>query len=126
MKICTLLQCVTDFPDDTIEDGDRIVQPGGRNVACAVSDLLKDAGMITSTAKLDWEHHAWLFDAVQDRLKYRVRLHFDDETLWIITKNFSPLWPWFGRNARYVSFLNDLHRLLSRDERFKSVNWEVP
>jgi hypothetical protein len=125
MKICTVLECVTDFPDDAIEDGDRIVQPGGRTAACAVSDLLKDAGMITSIPKLDLGHHSWLFDAVQDGQKYRLLVNLDEETLWIMTKNFSPLWPWFGRKAHYVRFLSDLHRLLSQDKRFRSVNWEA-
>jgi hypothetical protein len=126
MKISTVFECVTDFPDDRIEDGDEIVEPGGRTAACAVSDLLRDAGMITSIPELDREHDNWVFDAVQDGQKYYLQVNLDGEILWIMTENFSPLWPWFGRKARYVSFLNDLHRLLSQDERFKSVNWEVP
>jgi len=46
MKIFTLLECVTDFPDHRIEDGSKVVEPGGRAAACAVSDLPKRAGMI--------------------------------------------------------------------------------
>src|SRR5262245_61502462 len=65
MKTFTSLECVTDFPDDQIEDGSRIVQPGGRAVACAVSDLLKDAGIITTIPELDYEH-GWEFDAAQN------------------------------------------------------------
>jgi hypothetical protein len=53
MKIFTALECITDFPDDRIEDGDEIVRPPDRTAARAVSDLLKNAGMITSIPELD-------------------------------------------------------------------------
>jgi len=121
MKIFTALECVTDFPDDWIED----VQPGGRTAACAISDLLKDAGMITSIPKMDREHDSWWFDAAQDGRKYWLQVTYLD-TLLILTKDVSPFWPWFGRKAHYVRFLSDLHRLLSQDNRFRSVNWYVP
>ena len=121
MKIFTALECGTDFPDDWIED----VQPGGRTAPCAVSDLLKNAGMITSIPKMDREHDSWWFNAAQDGRKYWLQVTYLD-TLLILTKDDSPLWPWFGRKAHYVRFLNDLHRLLSQDNRFRSVNWYVP
>ena len=62
MKIFTALECVA---DDQIEDGRKIVPPGGRAVAYAVSDLLKDAGIITTIPELDCEH-GWEFDAAQN------------------------------------------------------------
>ena len=70
----TTLECVTDFPDDQIEHGRKIVQPGGRAVTCAVSDLLKDAGMLTSIPELDYEH-GWEFDAAQGRTKVLALSH---------------------------------------------------
>jgi len=118
----TTLECVTDFPDDQIEDGCKIVQPGGRAVACAVSDLLKDAGMITSIPKLDYEHgNGWEFDAAQDGRKYWLLVTDLADTMLIQTKDISPLWRLSGRKAHYERFLNDLHRLLFQDKRFRSV-----
>jgi hypothetical protein len=125
MKILTALECVADFPDDQIEDGHKIVQPGGRAVACAVSDLLKDAGIITTIPELDYEH-GWEFDAAQDGGKYWLLVTDGAGKMLIYTKDRSPFWRLFGRKARYVRFLNDLHRLLSQDKRFKSVNWWSP
>ena len=119
----TALECVTDFPDDHIEDGRKIVQPGGRAVACAVSDLLKDAGMITTIPELDYEH-GWEFDAAQDGRKYWLLVtDLADHKMLIYTENHSPFWRLFGRKAHYVRFLSDLHQLLSEDKRFRSVNW---
>jgi hypothetical protein len=120
----TVLECVTDFADDQIEDGCKIVQPGGRAVACAVSDLLKDAGMITSIPELDREHGlGWEFDAAQDGRKYWLLVTDLADTMLIQTKDISPFWRSSGRKAHYVMFLNDLHRLISQDKRFRSVNW---
>ena len=120
----TALECVTDFPDDQIEDGRKIVQPGGRAVTCAVSDLLKDAGMITSIPELDREHGlGWEFDAVQDGRKYWLLVTDQADTMLIQTKDISPIWRLSGRKVHYVRFLNDLYRLLSQDKRFRSVNW---
>jgi len=125
MKTFTSLECVTDFPDDQIEDGSRIVQPGGRAVACAVSDLLKDAGMITTIPELDYEH-GWEFDAAQDGRKYWLLVTDLADKMLIYTEDHSPVWRLSGRKAHYVRFLNDLHRLLSTDKRFRSVNWAHP
>ena len=123
----TALECATDFPDDQIEDGGKIVQPGGRAVACAVSDLLNDAGMIASIPRLDREHgHGWEFDAAQDGRKYWLLVTDQADTMLIQTKNISPLWRLSGRKAHYMGFLNRLHRLLSQDKGFRSVNWVRP
>src|SRR5262252_2446730 len=119
----TALECVTDFADDQIEDGRKIVQPGGRAVACAVSVLLKDAGMITTIPELDYEH-GWEFDAAQDGRKYGLLVtDLADHKMLIYTENHSPFWRLFGRKAHYVRFLSDLYQLLSEDKRFRSVNW---
>ena len=119
----TALECVTDFPDDQIEDGRKIVQPGGRAVACAVSDLLKDAGMTVTIPELDYEH-GWEFDAAQDGRKYRLLVtDLADHKMLIYTEDHSSLWRLFGSKAPYVKFLSDLRRLLSQDKRFRSVNW---
>jgi len=122
MIILISLECVTDFLDDQIEDGSRIVQPGGRAVACAVSDLLKDAGWATTTPELDYEH-GWEFDAAQDGRKYWLLATDLAVKMLIYTEDHSPVWRLCGRKARYVGFLNDLHRLLSQDKRFRSVHW---
>jgi len=122
-----VLECVTDFPDDHIEDGGRIVQLGGRAVACAVSELLKDTGMITTIPELDGAH-GWWFDAAQDGQRYYILVTDEGGSeMLILAKDESPLRRrWFGRNkANYVRFINDLRRLLSEHERFRSVGeWE--
>jgi hypothetical protein len=122
MKIFTALECVTDFPDDRIEDDREIVQPPGRSAAFAVADLLKDAGWITTIPELDYEH-GWEFDAAQDGRKYWLLVTQLTDTTLILTKDRSPLLRLFGRKARYVRFLNDLQGSLSQDKRFRSVNW---
>ena len=94
------LECVTDFPDDQI-DGRKIVQPGGRAVACAVSDLLKDAGMITTIPELDYEH-GWEFDAAQNGRKYWLLVtDLADHKMLIYTKDHSPLWRLLGRTVNW-------------------------
>ena len=91
----------------------------------AISDLLKDAGMITSIPELNYGHD-WEFDAAQDGRKYWLLVTDLADTMLIQTKDISPLWRLSGRKAHYVRFLNDLHRLLSQDKRFRSVNWSSP
>jgi hypothetical protein len=120
----TALECVTDFPDDQVDDGDKIVQTGGRGAACAVSDILKKAGMITSIPELDGEH-GWSFSAVQDGRKYWLCvLGLPDRVVIETEEDVSPFWRmFFGGEGHYERFLNDLRRLLSQDERFRSVDW---
>ena len=88
----------------------------------AISDLLKDAGMITSIPELNYGHD-WEFDAAQDGRKYWLLVTDQADTMLIQTKDISPIWRLSGRKVHYVRFLNDLHRLLSQDKRFRSVNW---
>ncbi|MBO0757822.1 MAG: hypothetical protein J2P54_18410 [Bradyrhizobiaceae bacterium] len=125
-----VLECVTDFPDDQIEDGDRIVQPGGRAVAFVIADLLKEYGMITTTPQLDYEH-GWQFEAAQDQQLYMVQTtdpsEQNESRMIICAEDQSPLVRrWLGRNKyNYVRFLNTLRRLLSQDKWFISVSgWE--
>jgi hypothetical protein len=125
MNVFTALECVTDFADDRIEDDRDIIQLPGRAAAFAVADLLKDAGWVTTIPELDGEH-GWEFDAAQDGRKYWILVTQLTDTMLIQTKDRSPFWRLFGRRARYVRFLNDLHRLLFQDMRFRSVNWWSP
>jgi len=95
-------------------------------VACAVSDLLKAAGMITTIPELNYEH-GWEFDAAQDGRKYWFLVtDLADHKMLVYTEDHSPVRRLFGRKENYRRFLNDLHRLLSADERFRSVNWAHP
>ena len=79
--------------------------------------------MITTIPELDYEH-GWEFDAAQDGRKYWLLVtDLADRKMLIYTEDHSPLWRLFGRKAHYVRFLSNLHRLLSQDKRFTSVNW---
>jgi hypothetical protein len=121
MKIVAALECVTDFPDDLVVDGDEIIKPSGQAVAGAISDLLKGAGKITSIPELDLEHHSWWFTAAQDGRKYWLLVTDLGGKVLILTKDYSPFWQrLFGGKVHYVRFLGDLHRLLSQDRRFRS------
>lgn len=124
MKISKTLECIADFPDDQLEDGRRIVRPGGRAVAHAVCDLLKDAGLVTTSPRLDYEH-GWEFDAAREGALYWILVTDLGDHVLIQTEDHSRPWRrWFGTNkANYAMFLGELYALLSQDERFNSVKW---
>lgn len=125
MNILKTLECVADFPDDQLEDGGRIVRPGGRAVAHAICDLLKDAGWITTNPELDHEH-GWEFDAAREGALYWMLVtDLGDHKILIQTEDHSRSWRrWLGTNKeRHAMFRGELYGLLSKDERFDSVNW---
>jgi hypothetical protein len=132
MKKFNTIECVTDFPDDQIEEDGRIIQPGGRAAAFAVADLLRECGMITTVPQLDYEH-GWQFEATQGEQTYIIQTTYlpqqTESRMVIYAEDQSSLVRrWFGwNNDKFVQFLNTLHRLLSQDERFISVSlWSEP
>lgn len=125
MKIFKTFECIADFPDDQLEDGPKIVRPGGLAVAYAVCDLLKGVGLVTTNLELDYEH-GWEFDAAREGALYWILVtDLGDQKILIQTEDYSPLWRrWFGKNkASYATFLGELYTLLSQDQRFNQVSW---
>jgi hypothetical protein len=123
MKFFTALKCTSSLPDDQIEDGDTIVQLGGRAVAFAVAEHLKGIGMDVSNPALD-DEHGWAFTASTTGSKYWVLVtDLADEKL-IQTKDISPfLNKFFDGKSRYAKILQDLKQSLSGDKRFGNVSW---
>lgn len=123
MKLFTALKCTSNLPDDQIEDGDKIVQPGGRSVAYAVAELLQGAGMGVSNPTLD-DEHGWAFTASANGMKYWVLVTDLVNEKLIQTKDVSPIPSRiFRRDRHYAKFLNGLQKLLSDDGRFRAVDW---
>ncbi len=126
MKLSTALECMTDLPEDQIEDGEEIIQLGGQGVALEISNLLNGEGINTSPPTLDPEH-GWEFIAAKGRHKYWILVTDLDDKKLIQTKDISPVVLRLASgNDKYSSFLEILHRVLSCDSRFSSVRWWSP
>jgi hypothetical protein len=119
----TAIECVADFPDDQLEKDEEIIRPGGRGVAIAIAELLKGVGATVSEPSLDFEH-GWEFVAERDGRKFWILVTDLEQTKLIQTQDLSSLFKrLFSGQAAYVVFLGLLHRELSNDVRFRSVEW---
>ena len=65
MKIYPRAEFQADFPSDYVEEGDNIVQFGGRGVANAICEMLRMAGLEVAEPEHQFEH-GWDFRAIVD------------------------------------------------------------
>jgi hypothetical protein len=72
-----------DFPDDTVEEHDEIVLPGGRNVAEAVGARLRANGF-DATAPEQHSFYGWSFEFAVHGLRAFVLLQRSDAWLLIV------------------------------------------
>lgn len=126
MKFFTSLRCGTTLPDDHEwdETGDSMVKPAGESVACALADLLKQAGMHVSAPEL-WENYAWCFEVQRNKRQYLIIIsRIDDDEIHISTKDQSGcmISPWKNRTDHPV-FMDLIYKLVSEDRRFRKPEW---
>ncbi len=120
----TAIEFKADFPDDQLEEGRRIVRPGGMGISQAIANRLTQAGLSTSEPSLDVEHNSWEFFAERAERKFWVLVTDLAEIKLVQTKDVSPfLKRIFSGNAAYKEFLDSLHSAMSADARFSSLAW---
>lgn len=122
MKIRPWATFHADFPDDYLEDEERIIQFGGKNVAEAIAELLTALGYRASEP-ISAEERGWEID-----------LDTDDRSLWfrvtdlgdrhaLLAQDPTFLAGLFGQHPAYLKYLRELHAALTSDPRFKNIVW---
>jgi hypothetical protein len=123
-RLKSAIECVADFPDDHLEESDEIVRASGMSLSRAIADLLTESGVSASAPTLDREHDSWEFYAEWAGRRFWVLVSDMGATKLIQTEDASPILKrFFSGQAAYVAFLGLLHRELSNDARFRSVEW---
>lgn len=116
-------ECVADFPDDMIEEDGEIVVLGGRLIAEAMANKLRDAGLEVEDPQLHalngWEVQVSL--GKRDSLVLVTDLG-DFVTIQVI--DTTPFWRRFGGGkADFWAFVRTVHDLVAADPRFSRLEW---
>lgn len=114
---------VADFPDDTVEDERDILTFGGRNVAVAIGEILKQLGCEVTAPEYAGEK-GWEFDC-----------QFKGQRAWCLISSFYPTFfmnfddPSVLRSSRrknepiYEEIAEKLSAALAHDPRFHDIQW---
>lgn len=122
MKIRSIAQIIADFPDDTVEEDDEIVQFGGRTIAEALAEILRGLGYHVSPPEHQHEN-GWDFDVTFEGKRVWMQIaDLVDE--YILTTEFMPKISLFASKTQvYGPMLDRLNAALKCDPRFQSVKW---
>lgn len=125
MKIRPWATFTSNLPDDHIEEGPRITQFGGKSVASAIGDILRDLGYkVSEPAYADengWEVYV-LAGERRRRLWCQVTFMADHYLLFFGQNSW--IADLFGtRHPVYVDALSRLAAALADDPRFQKVRW---
>jgi hypothetical protein len=122
MKVRPWAEFTSDLPDDHLEDGDQVLQFGGKSVAMAIGEMLARCGCKVGepidAGENGWELHV---EASGRRLWGQVTLV--EGYIFVFQQN-----SWFSKLFRsyhpaYVETLRRLGEELSADPRFHDVRW---
>lgn len=123
MKVLSTLECIANFPDDQIDSDNKIIRPGGLNVAEALGAMLLQKGFEVCAPRLDGEHgweiivkekgrEFWIL--VSDGLDVKIIQFGDTSSLWKkIIEGDKP----------YIEFILLVALMLEKDSRFGNFNW---
>jgi hypothetical protein len=113
-----------DFPDDQIEDGDRIIQFGGKTVTEAVAEIVRGLGYSIGDL-LNEEEHGWQLEVkgencslwlqITDLADHMILDAMDATELF--ERSRSP------RARQYAELLPRLNAALKLDGRFHDIKW---
>ena len=108
------------FPDDTVENGDDIVEWPGRNIAEALKAALERLGYRVSEP-VSMEHVGWELDIGLQRRAFCLRINvIDADECYLMASNSTI---WLPDAKLFRSLLADLQRILKEDGRFVVVGW---
>ena len=124
-----IVRCMAEFattiPDDTIEDedGDDVVQFGGKAIATVVGEILQRLGCAVAAPTYAGDH-GWDFAVYTDghRSYCQVTLAAPD---YLIFQNVSRSGGFFNKSipVAYIRTLKALARELAEDPRFSELKW---
>lgn len=126
MKILNTAYVQKDFPDDTVWDGDDVVQSGGRNIAEALSEALEQAGYTPGEME-DGLDDGWEFFATKLKKKFWIRVHqWGDPDCYIFTKFFGGFGFLKSNKQAHRELISVIDSWLRGDPRFHDVKWQNP
>jgi hypothetical protein len=122
MKVLPWAEFRSDLPDDHIEDGDQIVQFGGKSVIAAIGEMLTRCGCEVSEP-IYADEHGWELNVKAGRRRLWCQVTLIDKYLFIFEQN-----SWFGKHFRrypqeYIDALKHLSAELQSDPRFHEIEW---
>ena len=125
MKVRPWAEFNSTLPDDHIDDGEQIIQFGGKSVAAAVGEILRSLGCDAEPPKYAGDH-GWEFDIKAEERRFWCQVTLIEGYLMVLD---NPSW-WdrvLGRRPRvYLDLLQRLAQELARDPRFSEVRWFAP
>jgi len=124
VKIYPSAEFDADFPDDMVEEDGEIALFPGRNVAEAIVDLLRRAGLTPGEPTHQGEH-GWAFDTkFKERALWIQVTTFEDQHFYMDTEDTTFMSRFLrAPKAAYVEFLVVLNREINADSRFRNLTW---
>lgn len=129
MKVRPWAEFRSDLPTDVIDDGDDILQYGGRSVADAIAQMLRELGCDVSPPDPQGEQGWNLYVTFERRSLWCQISHFgrneerDDEYLFLFDQNKFIGNPFRRYHPAYLDILSKLAVALANDRRFHDVLW---
>ncbi len=124
MKVRPWAEFTADLPDDHIEDGDRIIQFGGKSVAKAIRDILIGFGCEVSEPIYGHEN-GWELDIVAGEKRRRLwcQVTLIDKYAIVFEQNSWVAEAFERYHPTYIDLLLRLGETLTDDARFHDVRW---
>lgn len=125
MKIRPWAKFASDLPDDHIEDGSRIIQFGGKSVASAIGNVLRDLSF-TADEPAYADENGWEVYVLAGKQRRRLwcQVTFVADHYLLFFGQNSWIADLFGTNHPvYIDALSRLAASLADDPRFQEVRW---
>ena len=124
MSLRSEIEFHTGFPDDTVTEGNDIVQWPGVNIAEALKAALEQLGYRVSEP-IDAQEQGWELDIWRGRKRLWLQISvISDDECYLIAQNMT-FWLWPDWKV-FRAFLSDLQGILEADGRFNHVGWFPP
>ncbi len=123
MKIRFFAQFTTDLPDDTVETDDEIIRYGGRNIAEAFGEILRNLGY-TVDAPVDLQEIGWEYNFYLKPHTFANRVTmFEDGVYYTSFRGPSRLFR--GPHPAWIEMLRKVGEALASDPRFPKLCWST-
>ncbi|WP_114954324.1 hypothetical protein [Sphingosinicella terrae] len=116
-------ECVADFPDDMIEEDDEIVVLGGRLIAEALADMLREKDLEVEDPQLH-ALNGWEVYVTLGKREHMVLVTDLGDFTTIQIVDVTPFWRRFGGSkSDFWDFVRTVHELVASDPRFSNIEW---
>lgn len=123
MELRPCAQFRSTLPSDRVEDDERILRQGGRNIAKAAAELLRKLGCEVEEPE-DAGDHGWEFNLRRgDRKLWCQITEIEDYLLLLEEPRGWSLFRKKGPTPEYLDVLRGLAREMAADPRFVDVRW---